>query len=434
MTPSLTQRRRTAAVALPMVAGLLLAACGSGDSGGSGSGGKEPQSFTFTYAPANAQDNSYETLAKDYEAAHPGVTIKLNKINAEAVNSTLTTQMQAGNGPDVMALTAGSGQAATVGQFSKAGLLLELKDPGFDSDLPDAERAGYDFNGKLYGVPSSTAVAGIVYNDELAKSSGITLDASSTLEDVLAACDTARAKGQTVFGLAGSIPVNTGIMTVEIATSTVYGKDPDWNKKRADGKTTFAKTQGWKDALQAVIDLNKAGCFQDGAAGAGFDALTNGATSGKLFGFFAPSGAVKSIQDASGGHVKLIALPFPAPKGTDTYMAVTSDLGLAGNAKTKSPKLVEDFLKFSVSPDEAKKYAEAAGTIPIGADVAGSDLLPQYQPVGQLLADKKYRGFAVDEWPNGQVYDALGTGVTGLLTGQKTIDDVLKAMDSAWGN
>ena len=85
-----------------MVAGLLLAACGSGDSGSS-SGGKEPQTITFTYAPANAKDNSYEVLAKDYEAAHPGVTIKLNKINAEAVNSTLTTQMQAGNGPDVMA-------------------------------------------------------------------------------------------------------------------------------------------------------------------------------------------------------------------------------------------------------------------------------------------------------------------------------------------
>ena len=435
MTFSIAQRRRrsAAAVALPVVAGMLLTACGSGDSGGSSNGGKEPQTITFTYAPANAQDNSYEVLAKDYRAAHSGVTIKLNKINAEAVNSTLTTQMQAGNGPDVMALTAGSGQAATVGQFSKAGLLLELTDPSFESDIPAAEKAGYAFDGKLYGVPSSTAVAGVVYNDELAKQTGITLDASSTLEDVLAACKTARAAGQTVFGLAGSIPVNTGIMSVEIATSTVYGKDPDWNQKRAEGKTTFAKTQGWHDALQTVIDLNKNGCFQDGAAGAGFDALTNGATSGKLYGFFAPSGAVKSIQDASGGHVKLIALPIPAAQGTDTYLAVTSDLGLAGNAKTESPKLVEDFLKFSVSPEEAKKYAEAAGTIPIGADVS-SDLLPQYQPIAQMLADKKYRGFAVDEWPNGQVYDALGTGVTGLLTGQKTIDDVLEAMDAAWGS
>ena len=68
-----------------MVAGLLLAACGSGDSGAAAAA-RSRRRITFTYAPANAKDNSYEALAKDYEAAHPGVTIKLNKINAEAVN------------------------------------------------------------------------------------------------------------------------------------------------------------------------------------------------------------------------------------------------------------------------------------------------------------------------------------------------------------
>jgi raffinose/stachyose/melibiose transport system substrate-binding protein len=39
----------------------------------------------------------------------------------------------------------------------------------------------------------------------------------------------------------------------------------------------------------------------------------------------------------------------------------------------------------------------------------------------------------VDGWPNGEVYTVLGSGVTGLLTGQKTINDVLTAMDQAWG-
>ena len=434
MTYSINRRRgrNVAVVALPVIAGMLLTACGGSSSGGKD--GEEPQTITFTYAPANAEDNSYEVLAQDYMDAHEGVTIKLNKINAEAVNTTLTTQMQAGNGPDVMALTGGSGQAATVGQFAKAGLLLELTDSSFQDNIPEAEQAGYLFDDKLYGVPSSTQVAGIVYNDELAQSNGVDIGPDSTLEDVLAACDTARSKGQSVFGLAGSIPVNTGIMTVEIATSTVYGPEPDWNQQRADGDVTFADSQGWKDALQTVIDLNDQGCFQDGAAGAGFDALTNGATSGSLYGFFAPSGAVKSIQDASGGHVKLIALGFPAPEGQDTFLTVTSDLGLAGNADTESPKLVEDFLAFAVSPDEAKKFADAAGAIPIGSDIATGDLLPQYQPIGQMLADGQYRAFAVDQWPNGQVYDALGTGVTGLLTGQKTIDDVLQAMDDAWGS
>ena len=430
--PHLRRRqRRAAAVALPLVAGMLLAACGSGDSGSSG--GKEPQTITFSYGPANADDNAYEQLAKDYEAAHPGVTIKVNKISAETYGQTLQTQMAAGNGPDVMQVNSGAGQPGTVGTLAKPGLLLPLKDSSFESNIPDAERVGYDYKGQLYGVPSATAIMSVIYNDELAKQNNVTIDASTTLNDVISQCGAVAANGSSVFALAGSIPANTGIMTVEIATSTVYGENPEWNQDRADGKTTFAKTKGWKDALQAVVDLNKAGCFQPGAAGAGFADLTNASSSGKAFGFFAPSGAAKSIMDAAGGHVTLVALGAPSPADKN-YLTISSDIGLAGNAKTKSPKLVEDFIKFSVSPDEAKKFAEAQGTIPIGTDINAADLLPQYKPVAEQLTNKDYRTFAVDEWTNPEVYNALGTGVTGLLTGQKTVDEVLKDMDTAWDN
>ncbi|HEV7186637.1 MAG TPA: extracellular solute-binding protein [Blastococcus sp.] len=430
MTHTIT-RRRTAAVALPIVAGLLLAACGSGGSGGS-TGGKEPQTITFSYGPANANDNAYETLAKDYMAAHSGVTIKINKVSAETYGQTLQTQMAAGNGPDVMQVNSGGGQPGTVGTLAKPGLLLKLTDSSFTSNIPEAERVGYDYQGKLYGVPSATAVMSVIFNQDLAKQNNVNVTATTTLDDVVKQCGSVP-KGTSVFALAGGVPANTGILSVELASSTVYGPDPGWDKKRTDGKTTFAKTQGWHQALQAVIDMNKAGCFQEGAAGAGFADLTNASSSGKAFGFFAPSGAAKSIMDAAGGHVTLVATGMPAPVDKN-YLTISSDIGLAGNAKTKSPKLVEDFIKFSVSPEEAKKFASAQGTIPIGSDINSADLLPQYKPVADQLAKKDYRPFAVDSWTNPQVYQALGSGVTGLLTGQKTIDDVLKDMDAAWGN
>src|SRR3954447_5116377 len=429
--PHLRQRqRRAAAVAVPLVAGMLLAACGSGDSGSSG--GKEPQTITFSYGPANADDNAYEQLAKDYEAAHPGVTIKVNKISAETYGQTLQTQMAAGNGPDVMQVNSGGGQPGTVGTLAKPGLLLPLKDSAFTSDIPEAERVGYDYKGQLYGAPSSTAIMSVIYNDDLAKQNNVNVTPTTTTDDVIKQCGSVPS-GSSIFALAGSIPANTGIMTVEIASSTVYGPDADWNKKRADKKTTFAKTKGWQQALQAVVDMNKAGCFQGGAAGAGFADLTNASSSGKAYGFFAPSGAAKSIMDAAGGHVTLVALGAPSPADKN-YLTISSDIGLAGNKATKSPKLVEDFIKFSVSKEEAKKFADAQGTIPIGGDLNAADLLPQYQPVADQLTSKDYRTFAVDEWTNPQVYNALGTGVTGLLTGQTTVDEVLKNMDAAWDN
>src|SRR4051794_18581000 len=210
MTYTIT-RHRTAAVALPMVAGLLLAACGSGDSGSS-SGGKEPQTITFSYGPANANDNAYEVLAKDYQAAHPGVTIKVNKISAEVYGQTLQTQMAAGNGPDVMQVNSGSGQAGTVGTLAKPGLLLPLTDSSFTTNIPSAERAGYDYNGKLYGVPSATPIDAVIYNDDLAKQSGVTIDATTPLSAVLQQCPAVKAKGSSIYALAGSIPANPGIM------------------------------------------------------------------------------------------------------------------------------------------------------------------------------------------------------------------------------
>src|SRR3954454_20354395 len=56
MTYSIARRRgsRAALVAVPVVAGMLLTACGG--SGDSGKDAAEPQTITFTYAPANPED------------------------------------------------------------------------------------------------------------------------------------------------------------------------------------------------------------------------------------------------------------------------------------------------------------------------------------------------------------------------------------------
>lgn len=423
-------RRRAVAVALPVVAGLLLAACG-GSSGSGSNNGAEPQSITFSYASSNTSETAYEDLAKAYMAAHPGVEIKTNRIALDAYNQTLSTQMQAGSGPDVMYINAGSGQAASVGQFGKAGLLLQL-DSSVAADLPEAQISGYTLNDQVLGVPSASFVSSVVYNDALATENGVTVTASSTLNDITAQCGKVKDSGKSIYGLAGSIPANNGILSVALASSTVYGSNPNWNQDRTDGKTTFSDTPGWHDALQAIVDLNNAGCFQDGAAGAGFDALTNGSSTGAIFGFFAPSSATKDIMDAAGGAVKLVVMPVAAPQGTETYLTLSANQGLSGNAKTASPKLVADFLKFSVSPEAAKTFATSQGSIPVGK-INSADLLPQYQPIADMLTAEQYRPYAVDGWPNGQVYDALGTGVTGLLTGQNTVDDVLASMDAAWG-
>jgi raffinose/stachyose/melibiose transport system substrate-binding protein len=280
-------------------------------------------------------------------------------------------------------------------------------------------------------VPLYLAPTGIIFSPRAAAKSGFKIDASSTMQDVIAQCKKVASGGQAVFGLAGAMAPNTGIFSAAVAASTVYGPDPKWNQERAAGKTTFASSKGWQDALQTVKDLYDSGCFQKGAASAGFDALTNDSGSGKILGFAAPGGAAKDIMDSTHGAVTLTVEAMPAPSGYKTYLMAGTPDAIAGNAASGNKNLALDFINWMSQPAQTNTAAAASGEVPVGT-TSGSDLLPQYAGVASLITAKQTSQYPYIDWPNGEVYNALGTGVTGLLTGQMSVHDVLASMDKAW--
>jgi raffinose/stachyose/melibiose transport system substrate-binding protein len=424
-----TWRRLGALAVLPLLGSAALTACGSDDS----DGGSDSKTITFAYQIANPDAKSvFETLAKEYEKTHDGVTVKTNPIALNTYGSTITTQLQAGNGPDVFFINAGGGQAGSVGTLGDAGKLLDLTGKVADGSVPENAKASMSFDDKLVAVPVYLAPAGVIFSPMAAEKSGFTLDSSSTMEDVMAQCKTVADGDQAVFGLAGSMAPNTGIFTAAIAASTVYGPEPDWNEKKAAGETSFADSEGWRAAVQTVKDLYDAGCFQEGAAGAGFDALTNGMGQGQMLGFAAPGGAAKDIMDSTGGAVTLTVQAMPAPEGFDTYLMAGTPDAIAGNAASKNKDLALDFIAWMSQPEQTKAAADAAGDIPVGT-TDSSTLLPQYAGVAGLIDEDKIAQYPYIDWPNGEIYNALGTGVTGLLTGQLSVDDVLESLDKAWG-
>lgn len=80
--------RRTTLVAatLAVALGALPACSSAGSSASGGSGGDAPKTITVAYQKFGAftQMDSHMTKVKaEYEAAHPGVTVKLNPIQAD---------------------------------------------------------------------------------------------------------------------------------------------------------------------------------------------------------------------------------------------------------------------------------------------------------------------------------------------------------------
>jgi molybdate transport system substrate-binding protein len=91
-------RNRIVALVLPLIAALALAGCGSDDTS-SGSGGAGKETGTLTVLGAASLTETFTTLARDFEADHPGVKVKLSFDSS----ATLAEQVTQGAPADVLA-------------------------------------------------------------------------------------------------------------------------------------------------------------------------------------------------------------------------------------------------------------------------------------------------------------------------------------------
>ncbi|MDO9398252.1 MAG: extracellular solute-binding protein [Herbiconiux sp.] len=418
---------RTSMVAASAATALILTGCsgsGSDDTAGDGT------AFTFTFATSNNLESPYESLAKDYMAANPDITITTNPTPNDKYGETIRTQLSAGNASDVIQTTPGSGDARGLVPLAEAGFLAPLGDTA-KALVPAGSESVFEFDGKVYGQPLDFTIGSIVASMGTAAQNGIT-EFPTTMGDLYADCTALVGAGKSMFAVAGAAGPNAGLTAQAIAASRVYAETPDWNQQRADGDVTFADTPGWTETLQTVIDLNEGGCFQPGVEGGGFDAITNGLAGGTSIGGFIPSGSAVEIAQAAPPQADFKIQPFPAEDGGKPYILASSNYTMSLNAKSADNKAATDFIEWLATPEAQQSYFEYSGELPVSAyqDMDLSDTV--YSSVVDLLADKSYAPLPANVWPNPSVYQALQTGVQGLLTGQKTVDQVLADMDAAW--
>ncbi|ALX66603.1 ABC transporter substrate-binding protein [Microbacterium sp. XT11] len=427
----MTQHRRIPRIAgllaLPTTAVLVLAGCSASGSGGADG---DTDTFTFTYATSNNLESPYETLAKEYMEQHEGVTITTNPTPNDKYGETIRTQLQAGNASDVIQTTPGSGDARSLIPLAEAGFLEPLGDTASKLIIPGSESI-YTVDGKVYGQPLDFTIGAVVASLGTLTSKGLD-EFPRSMSELDSACTALQDQGASLFALAGAAGPNIGMTLQAISATRVYAETPDWNEQRAEGKVTFADSQGWKDTMQTFVELKDAGCFQPGAEGGGFDAITNGLAQGTSVGSFIPSGAAVEIAHAAPAEANFAVEPFPAAEGGEEMILGSSNYTLSINAKAKNKEGAQDFLEWMAEPEQQQRYYELSGELPVSEfdslDLSGTI----YEPIADLLKEKKYTPLPNNIWPNPSVYEALQVGGQGLLTGQTSIDQVLQSMDAAW--
>jgi len=424
-------RRLGSFVAVSAVGALALTACGGGgDDGGSSGSGKAADSFTFTFGNASgATDSPFQQLADAY-SKETGIKVETKALPPDNYGLTLRTQLQGGNAPDVMVVSPGGGQDAAVLPLADAGYVEALGQASADL-IPEGTEGLFTIDDKVYAQPTDITPVGMTWNVGAAKDAGV--DVPTDQSSLLDACKATADKGKSFIVLAGAVPPNPGLMAMSISATRVYADTPDWNAQRADGKVTFADSQGWQDTLQTIVDMKDAGCYQKGFEGGGFDAITQGIGQGTSLGTFVPGGAATEIM-AHVPNLELQVQAFPPADGGTPYLLASPNYALAINAKADdaTKKAAEDFLAWAAKPENAKEYDKVSG----GVAITGPDenLSPVYEPVRDLLSSGDFAPLPNLEWPNPSVYDSLATGIQGLLTGQGDVQSVLENVDKAWDN
>ncbi|MEJ1177738.1 MULTISPECIES: ABC transporter substrate-binding protein [unclassified Pseudarthrobacter] len=420
---------KVGALAVPTAAALILTGCSGSTGGNTATAGA--QEFSLSFATSNTIESPFQTLGEKYMETHPDVKITFNPQPNDSYDQTLRTQLQAGNASDVVVTSPGSGTGRSILPLVQAGFLEPLDDAA-KALVPEGSEALFGTDGKVYGQAPEITVVGLVANETAAKAAGIS-DFPSDFAALEDECRSLASAGKSFIALAGSAAPNTGLMAMSLAASRVYAEDPKWNEKRAAKETTFAGSDGWKASLEAVTKLNDAGCFQKGAAGAGFDAITKGLASGTSVAGFIPGPSWKQLKTAAADS-DFAVRALPAENGSDKgFVYASANYAFSINAASKNKDAAQAFLDWAAEPEQTKAFAEIDGALPVtGLDnydfSAGA-----YENVGDLIKDGNYGPLPNSQWPNSAVYDALATGVQGLITGQKNADQVLQAMDAAWG-
>lgn len=420
---------RWSLLAAPVAGALILAGCSTGDDGGGSTGDADATDagFSIMVAQTNDADDYWGKFAAQY-SEETGVEIEVIPYPGEAYNTQVTTQLQGGNAADMMILSPGTGQPISVITLAEAGFLEPLDDTSA-AVIPEGTESLYDVDGEIYAQPAALTPTGLLYNAEGAAGVGIE-EYPATYEDMLEACPTAREGGKSFNVLAGSAPPNNGLLAQIISATQVYGPTPDWNEQRAAGDVTFADS-AWRDVLETIVEMKDSGCFQDGVEGGTFDTITQGIGGQTSLSASVPGSAAASIGGATG--LDLTVQAFPPADGEEPFIVASAGYAWAINAAAEdgAKASAQEFLDWAAEPEQARTFADLAGFVPItGVDAA--NLPPQYQTVGELLEQGSFVEAPLATFPNPAVYEALAGGVQGLLTGQKTVDQVLADMDAAW--
>ncbi|MFD0687851.1 ABC transporter substrate-binding protein [Actinomadura fibrosa] len=401
-----------AAAALPAV----LAACG-GSSGGSGG--------TLRLVGVADQQKPLDLLTKAYTQAK----FSTSYAPTDQVQTSVRTQLGAGNAPDLHVVYPGNGSAMSMAQIAQAGLLADLSDQAWTKRIPDNFKPAFQLGGKTLIYSAGSSVIGAIYNKKVFAEAGV--EPPKTWSEFLQVCDKIKKKGKVPIALGAQTPWITQLITYALVPSTVYAKNPQFDAQMKAGSATFANS-GWTQALEMYLDLQKRGFFNDNPNGTTFEQQTSMVATGKAAMAIQVSAVLPDFRKAATSPDDLAMFPVPgADDASQVWIPAGVVVGLGVSARSKNRDDAKAFIEFLGKQENINKWAEAVACVPLVRD-ASSKIDPVLNPFLPFMDGGKAVPFMDQAWPNAEVQPAHFAMVQELLAGKTTIPKGLAKLDETY--
>lgn len=320
----------------------------------------------------------FQQMAKEFEAANPGIAVHIDVVNWDTLLQTLQTDISGGVTPDISII--GTRWLLT---FVKDGIAEPLdhfmtqafRDRFIGTFLEPAEMGG-----KAYGLPIAASARAMFYNKEMLTKAGFP-NGPATWDDVLAAARKIKAAGGWGFGLQGK----------EIETD-VYWYYALWSYGGElidkEGKAAFDQPAGIK-ALTLYQTMVKEGLTQPGVTDDNREDVQNLFKQGRVAMVITAPFLINQIATEA---PKLQYGICPVPRGTTsaTY-AVTDSIVMFANSHAK--QAAWKFLDFLFTKGPRVQFNKNEGFLPTTREVAADPYFadnPRLQVFVKLLPEAQF--------------------------------------------
>ncbi|MFI7553031.1 ABC transporter substrate-binding protein [Micromonospora sediminimaris] len=419
-----------------MTTALLVAGCGGG---GEDEAPAESELYknpvTLTWWHNASQDGPgktyWEKVAKDFSALHPTVTIEIEGIETNQLQRTRLPAALLSNDPPDIFQAWGGGE---IREQVEADYLKDITDQVKDevANIGSAVEI-WQVDGKQYGLPYRMGIEGIWYNKDLFQQAGITAP-PATFDELNDAVTKLKAINviPIAVGAGDKWPAahwwyNFALRACSVETlrkaSLENVFDDQCFVKAGQDLKAFIDTEPFQPNFIATPGQN------DPTSANGL--LANGKAAMELMGDW-NKGTLDTVTEDQEALNKFIGwFPVPAITGSagDPKAALGGGDGFAC-AKNAPAECVE-FLKYIVSPEVQKGYAETGTGLPVAKGAEDGVKDPALKSILEATTSATYVQLWLDTAFGSTVGNAMNDAIVAIFAGNGTPEQVVEAMKAA---